>query len=146
MKLAVIQFREAPSEEVLGSFAEDVQVGIQNYLRRHTHGTGQLEQSIKAYVYGKEIIVESDVPYAASLDRGTHTSKTMWNLINRVIPLKLKDGRTIFRRVTLESIRRGRWQQKPKMGMEFVDRGVDLAKSSASAKGLLDLRIVKPTS
>jgi hypothetical protein len=144
VKLAVIEFRQTPSDEVVEEFAADVQTGIKNYLRRHTRGTGKLEESIRARVFGKEIIVESDVPYAGTVDRGSHTSKTMWNLINQVIPLKLKDGRTIFRKVTLESIRRGKWQTKPRQGMDYVGRGVTLAKSSGSVKGLLDLRIVKP--
>jgi hypothetical protein len=146
VKLAVIQFRNrGVTEDVLEEFAEDVQQGIKNYLRRHTRGTGRLESSIRAYVYGREIIVESDVPYAKTVDQGTLASKTMWNLINQVIPLKLKDGRTIFRKVTLDSIRRGKWQTKPRPGKEYIERGVELARSSGSVKGLLDLRIVKPS-
>jgi hypothetical protein len=143
MILAVIDLKE-PNPKLLEELAADSVRGIREYLRIHTRGSGDLSESIRANVYGKQVIVESDMPYAASLDRGTSSRRTMWNLINKVIPLKLKDGRTIFRRVTLSSILRGKWQHGPKLGTDYAIRGIELAVMKSVPLGLSNIKITRP--
>ncbi len=132
MRLAVIVFTEDHFPGTLQELARRSQEGIRAWIRRHIGKTGKLERSIKCHVYGRRIVVESDAEYARAIDQGTMTSKSMWHLINQVIPLKLKGGKTIFRRVTAESIRQGKWRQKPRQGVDFVRKGIDLAKSMGS--------------
>jgi hypothetical protein len=134
--LAIVRFTEEQSEDVLDEFSWRVVKGIREYLKRVVKGTGSLGSSIRARVYGKEIVIESDRPYAKGLDRGT-SGRTMWSLINKVIPLKLKDGTVIFRRVTMESIRRGKWNATPHPGLNYVERGVDVARSEMSLRAQL---------
>jgi hypothetical protein len=134
MALAVIRFSGDTDDDVIEEFAGKVEAGIKAYLVRNTKkGSGVLAESIRSYVYGKEIVVESDAPHAKVMDKGSQ-GKVMWSLINKVVPIKLGDGRTIFRRVTMESIARGKWRQGPRAGLEFVRRGIDLAKSGMSLR------------
>lgn len=144
MQLAVISTTTNVPHEDLREFAKDIRVGIREYLAQRTRGSGRTAESIRAYVHGKEIVISSDVPYAKSLDQGTHTSRTMWELINRVIPLKLKGGKVIFRRVTLESLRNGKWRVGPKEGIDFVKHGVDIARARGTVKGTVAFQIKKP--
>ena len=125
--------------------AVDVTQGIREYLAGNLkHRSGQLEESIKSVAYGREIVVESDLPYAKSLDRGSKTSNVMWHLINKVVPLKLRDGRTIFRAMTMDGVRRGKWRTKPKMGVDFIGRGVEIARSKISLRSFQNFIVVKP--
>ena len=146
MPLAVIKFSEEQSPDVVQEFAEEVEGGIKAWLAQNTHGTGKTAKSIRAHVYGREIIIESDVPWAETLDRGSHETRVMWDLINRVVPIKLKSGRTIFRKVTLESIRAGKWRQKPREGLDYIRKGIELARSGMSLRAQLDFVVEKPVS
>lgn len=137
--LAIIKFTEEQSPGVMEDFSEEVVRGIRDYLYKKTKGTGRLASSIKAQVYGKQIVVESDVPYARAADQGFVRSRSMWGLINKVIPLKLRDGTVVFRRVTLESLLRGKWRTRPRPGLEFVERGVELARSRLSLRAQLSI-------
>jgi hypothetical protein len=145
MPLAVIKFTEEQSDDVLEDFAEEVRIGIAEYLNEHTRGTGRTADSIRAHVYGKEIVVESDVPWAKVLDEGSFDSRVMWHLINQVVPIKLEGGRTIFRKVTLESIQAGGWRKKPQVGLDFVRKGIERARSRTSLRAQLDYVVEKPT-
>ena len=144
MSLAVITFTEEQSPEVKAEFAKEVETGVKAFLHRNLKNpTGRLEESIKAYVYGKHIVVDSDVPYAKEIDQGKKTTEVMWNLINRVVPIKLGGGRTIFRRVTLDSILRGKWKQSPRPGLNYVERGVEIAKSRMSVRAQINVIVQK---
>lgn len=135
--IAIIRFAEAPSTEGAEDFAENAVQGMREYLASHTRGTGALAQSLKATVYGKQIVVESDLPYAKSVDQGFRRSKTLWGLITRVIPIKLKSGTTIFRRVTADSLLRGKWTTRPRPGIGFVEKGAELARGRQSLRARL---------
>lgn len=135
--LAVIRFSEEQTPDVLEEFADASAAGIRQFLGMHTRGTGRLAASIRALVYGKHIVIESDLPYAESVDKGERFSRTMWNLINRVIPIKLQSGKVIFRKVTLESIIRGKWSVRPRPGLDYVKKGVELARSKMSLRAQL---------
>lgn len=125
--------------------AVDVTQGIREYLAGNLkHRSGRLEESIRSVAYGREIVVESDLPYAESLDRGSKSSNVMWHLINRVVPLKLRDGRTIFRAMTMESVRRGKWRTRPRMGVDFTGRGIEIARSKTSLRSFQNFIVVKP--
>jgi hypothetical protein len=144
MPLAIITFTEEQPPEVKAEFAREVETGIKAFLRRNLKNpTGRLEHSIQAYVYGKHIAVDSDVPYAREVDQGKKTSEVMWNLINKVVPIKLDGGRTIFRRVTLNSILRGKWKQSPRPGLNYVDRGVEIARSRMSVRAQINVIVQK---
>ena len=95
MNLGLIVFTETQTPETLQDFAQDVERGVQSYIRRHVKGTGKLERSIRAHVFGRHIMVTSDETYAGVVDRGRKSTRTQWELINRVIPIKLKDGRCL---------------------------------------------------
>jgi len=144
MGLAVITFTEEQTPEIKAEFAKEVEIGMKEYLSRNLkHPTGRLEHSLKAYVYGKHIMIESDAPYAKEVDQGRKTTEVMWNLINRVVPIKLEGGRTIFRRVTLDSILRGKWRKRPRPGINFVDRGIDTARSRMSIRAQINVIVQK---
>jgi len=144
MPLAIIKFTEEQTPEIKAEFAQEVESGIRAFLRRNLKNpTGRLEDSVRSYVYGKHIVVDSDVPYAKEVDQGNPRSRVMWNLINRVVPIKLGGGRTIFRRVTLDSILRGKWRQAPRAGLNFVERGVDIARSRMSIRAQISVIVQK---
>jgi len=144
MSLAYIVFSENYSPEIKAEFAGEVETGIKAFLRQTLKNpTGRLEDSIKAHVYGKYIVIESDVPYAREVDQGKRSSEPMWSLINRVVPIKLGGGRTIFRRVTLESILKGKWRSKPRPGINFVEGGVAIAKSEMSVREQVNVVVQK---
>lgn len=135
--LAIIKFTEKQSDDVLEDFSKEVVRGIRDYLYKSTHGTGRLASSIKAQVYGTHIVVESDLSYAKAVDQGFTSPRSLWSLINKVIPLKLRGGTVIFRRVTLESLLRGKWRTRPRPGLRYVERGVELARSRLSLRAQL---------
>ncbi len=146
MPLAVITFTEQTLDrEGMERFAGNVVIGIREYLARNVrHRTGRTEESIKAAVYGKQIVVDSSMSHTKALDRGSYSSRVMWHLINKVVPLKLGDGRTVFRRVTLESIRNGKWRTKPRAGLNFVEKGIEIARGKSSLRSRLNFTVVKP--
>lgn len=145
MVLAVISFTDSIPQSEMKEFAGEVVVGIREFLSRNLgRRTGRTEESIKAVAYGRQIVVDSSVAHAKALDRGSQSSKVMWHLINRVIPLKLKDGKVIFRAVSLDSIRRGKWRTQPRQGLDFVRKGIDIAKSKGSLRSRLNFVVSKP--
>jgi hypothetical protein len=145
MPLAVITFTNPISQDEMGEFADDVVLGIREFIYRNAkQRTGKTEESIKAMAYGRQIVVDSSLPHAKSLDRGSQSSKVLWHLINRVVPLKLRDGRTIFRAVSLDSIRRGKWRTQPRQGMDFVRKGIEIAKGKGSLRSRLNFVVSKP--
>lgn len=145
MNLGLIVFNEDQAQETLQDFAQDVERGVKAYIRRHVKGTGKLENSIRAHVFGRHIMVTSDQTYAGVVDRGRKSTRTQWELINQVIPIKLKGGRTIFRRVTLESIRRGKWRTGPTQGLDFVRKGAEEALGLRPTKDRMTFQVRKPT-
>lgn len=134
--LAVIRVTDhGVSDDTMEEFSEHIVSGIRGVVGMTAkHPTGQLAQSIKAHVYGKHIVVESDLPYAEAIDKGVKHPKSVWSLINKVVPLKLSSGKVIFRRVTIDAILKGKWHRRPKAGMDFVRRGVGVASGSLRAR------------
>lgn len=145
MPLAVIMFTDPIPRGEMEEFADDVVLGIREYIYRNVkRRTGRTEESIKATAYGRQIVIDSSAAHARALDRGSRSSKVLWHLINRVVPLKLRDGRTIFRAVSLDSIRRGKWRTQPRVGMDFVKGGIEIAKSKGSLRSRLNFIVTKP--
>ena len=134
--LAVVRVTDYDaSDELVSEFSDQIVEGIRAVLSTTTdEPTGKLSESIKARAYGRHIIIESDVSYASALDKGTRGSQASWSLINKIIPLKLDSGKVIFRRVTLQSILRGKWRQRPRQGVDFVRKGIRVASSSLRAR------------
>lgn len=133
--LAIITFSEDPPKEVL----ERVRAQIEKSIRQRAdavispHASNALPASIHAHVvHGRAIVVDSDKTWAKYVNEGTAGS-TLYSLIGKVVPLRLKSGVTIFRRVTEEALRRGRWHIPPKAGTNFVSGGVQAAMASDPA-------------
>jgi len=126
--LAIITFSEDPPDEVLARVREQIEAGVKEEARianRH-NSPGGLVDSMKVYVVANAIIVDNDKAYAKYVKEGT-AGRQLWNLIGKVIPLKLKSGSTIFRRVTEKALREGKWKIPAQPGKDFVRRGVQRA-------------------
>jgi hypothetical protein len=142
MPVAVIEMTEGVDPEIMQEFASEVVTGMREVIYRTAkHRSGRLEESLRAIVYGRTIVVESSEPYAEVLNKGTHWSRVMWDLIGKVIPIKLDDGRIIFRKATLDSVLRGKWRTKPRTGTEFVRKGAEIARSRMSARAFLNFSV-----
>lgn len=130
MSLAIILIDEETTDEAMSAFVNNLKPGLHEALRLNTkRGTGDLAESLAIHVDSRRVIrIESSKKYAAALDRGTR-SRQMWYLINKVVPLKLPGGTTIFRRVSLDSIIKGKWRHPGTPGLNFVEKGVRLAKA-----------------
>jgi len=133
------------TDEAVAEFASKLKPGLREALRRSTKtGSGDLADSLSIHVEGRKVIrITSSARYAVALDRGTR-SRIMWGLINKVVPLKLSGGTTIFRRVTLSSLIRGKWRYPGTPGLNFVEKGAQLAKAFTDSP--VGYRIQKPPS
>jgi hypothetical protein len=142
MALAIIVIDEDASDEAIAQFKENLKPGISEAIRNVSKSpTGKLADSISIQEEGLRVIrVVSSAPYADEVDSGSRP-RTMWNLINRVVPLKLS-GTTIFRKVTLKSILEGKWHYPGTPGKAFVEKGADLARKKMDRP--ISFRIVKP--
>lgn len=126
--LAVITFSEDPPQEVLARVRKQIEDGIKEEARvanRH-NAPGGMVDSMKVYQVGSAIIVDNDKNYAKYVRDGT-AGRQLWNLIGKVVPLKLKSGHTIFRRVTEKALREGKWKIPSQPAKDFVRRGVQRA-------------------
>jgi len=126
--LAIITFSDDPPEEVLERVREAVEAGIKAEIQRSSrkNSPGGLADSMKVYTVGESIIIDNDKTYAKMVNEGT-AGRQLWNLIGKVIPLKLRSGHTIFRRVTEKAIREGKWRTPSQPAKDFVRRGVNQA-------------------
>lgn len=143
MTLALIMLQQDLPPEIVDQFVENLHKGIAETLKANTKSGGQaLADSISAYQESPKIIrIVSSLPYAAAVDRGT-PPRVMWELINRVVGLKLPGGITVFRRVSLKSVMQGKWRKPARRGINFVDLGADKAKAGLPVP--INFRVVKP--
>lgn len=143
MTLAIIILDDETTDEAVAEFATKLKPGIREILRRGTKtSSGDLADSISVHVENRNVIrISSSEDYAVALDRGTR-SRIMWSLINKIVPLKLPGGTTIFRRVTLASLIRGKWRYPGTPGLNFIEKGAQLAQ--ANTEGQIGYRIQKP--
>jgi hypothetical protein len=87
-------------------------------------GPAEIASSLRARLsLGNIVVVESDVPYAEGVEQG-QPARVMWSVLNKVVPMKLKDGRVIFRRASLKSFLKGKWTRKPVLGKHLVSEAV----------------------
>jgi hypothetical protein len=142
MSLAIIIIDENASDEAIAQFKERLKPGIADAIRNVCKNpTGNLADSISLHEEGlRTIRIVSSADYADEVESGSRP-RTMWNLINRVVPIKLS-GTTIFRKVTLKSILEGKWNYPGRPGKEFVEKGANLARKSMDHP--ISFRIVKP--
>lgn len=141
MNLGVIVLDESTSEEAVEQFAARLKPSLRQALELVCKETsGKLAQSLDIVPEGPRVLrVVSSLEYGKSVDRGG-SPRVMWNLINRVVPLKL-NGTTIFRKVTLNSLLRGRWRYPGTAGKGFVEKGAALAKAGMDLP--VQFRVVK---
>lgn len=142
MALAIIVIDEDASDEAIAQFKERLKPGISEAIRNVCKSpTGTLAESISIQEVGlRTIRIVSSASYAGEVDSGSRP-RTMWNLINRVVPIKLS-GTTIFRKVTLKSILEGKWHYPGTPGKAFVEKGAHLARKKMDHP--ISFRIVKP--
>lgn len=130
MTLALIIIDDETTDEAVQEFVDKLKPGLAEAIRmtaKNPHG--DLAESLSVHVESRKVIkIETSSKYAEAVDRGTR-SRQMWNLINRVVPLKLPGGTTIFRRVSLNSITKGKWRYPGTPGLNFVEKGAQLAKA-----------------
>ncbi len=128
MSLAIIVIDENASDEAIAQFKERLKPGIGEAIRNVCKSpTGNLADSISIHELGPRTIrIVSSADYADEVESGSRP-RTMWNLINRVVPIKLS-GTTIFRKVTLKSILEGKWRYPGTPGKAFVEKGANLAR------------------
>lgn len=142
MPLAIIIINESASDEAISQFRERLKPGISEAIRNVCKSpTGRLSDSISIHSEGlRTIRIVSSADYAKDVESGT-SPRTMWHLINQVVPIKLS-GTTIFRKVTLKSILAGKWHYPGTPGKSFVEKGANLARKSMDHP--ISFRIVKP--
>jgi hypothetical protein len=142
MPLAIIVIDEGASDEAIEQFKKKLKPSIAEAIRNVCKNeTGKLADSISIQEVGQRTIqIVSSVPYADEVESGSRP-RTMWNLINRVVPIKLS-GTTIFRKVTLKSILEGKWNYPGTPGKFFVEKGANLARKEMEQA--ISFRIVKP--
>ena len=143
MTLALIMLDDDTTDEATAEFADKLKPSLREVLRQGTKsGSGSLADSLSIHVENRKVIrITSSAKYAAALDQGTR-SRIMWGLINKIVPLKLSGGTTIFRRVTLSSLIRGKWRYPGTPGLNFVEKGAQLAKARADSP--VGYRIQRP--
>lgn len=143
MTLAVILVDEDATDEAVAEFVDKLKPGIREILQHGTKSSsGELADSLAIHVENRRVIrIESSAKHAGSVDRGV-MPHAMWYLINKVVPLKLPGGTTVFRRVSLESIIKGKWRHPGTTGLNFVERGAELARARMELP--LRFRMQKP--
>jgi len=143
MTLALIILQQDVPQDVVDQFVENLRKGIAETLKATTKSGGKnLADSISAYQESPKIIrVVSSLPHAAAVDRGT-PPRVMWELINKVVGLKLPGGITVFRRVSLSAIMRGKWRKPARRGINFVSLGADKAKMGLPMP--INFQVVRP--
>jgi len=145
MSLAIILIDEGTDDEAIAEFVSKLKPGLQEAIRLNAkHSTGALAESLSVDMDMRRVIrIESSKEYAAEVDRGSR-SRMMWGLINKVVPLKLPGGTTIFRKVSLTSLIRGKWRYPGTQGLDFVEKGAELARARMS--GPIGFRIQRTPS
>lgn len=124
-RLAILTFSEDPPADVLERVRAQVQQSVAQAADAviSPNSTNRVPASIRAQVSGRMIVIDSDVHYTQFIDRG-HGPATLYSLIGKIVPLKLRSGVTIFRRVSAEAIRKGKWRIPMQPGTGFVRDGV----------------------
>jgi hypothetical protein len=142
MPLDILVIDENASVEAIAQFKENLKPALSDAIRNVCKSpTGRLADSLSIHEEGPRTIrIESSVDYADEVDSGSRP-RIMWNLINRVVPIKLS-GTTIFRKVTLKSILEGKWHYPGTPGKDFVEKGAALARKKMDQP--ISFRVVKP--
>lgn len=124
--LAIVTFSSDPPAEVLERVRSQLESSVRSAADSSISATASnaLPDSIHATIVNENtIVVDSDKTWAKFVDEGT-SGATLMSLIGKIVPLKLKSGTTIYRRVTMEAIQRGRWRIPPRAGTNFVQEGL----------------------
>lgn len=121
--LAVIRIEDPRADEAsVLDFVRGVEREAKNLYREK--GPAEIAASLRARLsMGNVVVVESDVPYAEGIEQG-QPARVMWSVLNKIVPLKLKSGRVIFRRASLKSFLKGKWTRKPVLGKHLVSEAV----------------------
>ncbi|MEN6550139.1 MAG: hypothetical protein ABFE07_29190 [Armatimonadia bacterium] len=103
------------------------------------HPTGNLANSIRAYVIGNSIFIYTNAPEAEAVEEGVRPH-TMWYLLNKTIPIRTFEfgiERLTFRRASLKSYLRGAWRHPGTEGQHIFRDGIQegLAQSSEELAG-----------
>jgi hypothetical protein len=124
--LAIVSFSDDPPEEVLERVRRQLEASVKEAANSSISAgaSDALPKSMHATIINSNtIVIDSDKTWAKYVDEGTSGS-TLFSLIGKIVPLRLRSGVTIFRRVTMEAISRGRWRIPPRSGTNFVQEGM----------------------
>lgn len=89
-------------------------------------GADEMADSASAYVEGNSIIIHSEKAHFKYHNEGTRPH-VMWYLLGKTIPITKSDGTKTFRKATLGSFLKGKWQNPGIKPKRFVEFGVSLA-------------------
>lgn len=84
-----------------------------------------LAEQISATVHGRAIIVRTESAAVAAIEKGQR-SRVMYDMVGRTVPIRTKTGATIFRKVTIEAIARGKWHRKSIPGKRLVEKAAQM--------------------
>lgn len=124
--LAIVTFSDDPPKEVIERVRQQIENSVKQTANSNISATASdaLPNSIHATVINENtIVVDSDKTWAKYVDEGT-SGATLFSLIGKIVPLRLRSGVTIYRRVTMEAIQRGKWRIPPRAGTNFVQEGL----------------------
>jgi hypothetical protein len=97
------------------------------FIRHFKNSDGsKLAESVEAYIENGTIIIHSEHAHFKYQNEGVRAHQ-MWYLLGKTIPLKGKDGKTVFRKVTLGSFLKGKWQHPGYEGKHYVEAGINMA-------------------
>ncbi|MEM5866646.1 MAG: hypothetical protein QXG39_01865 [Candidatus Aenigmatarchaeota archaeon] len=84
---------------------------------------------------GDRVIVVSDHPAFTFLDRGVRPH-VMDYLRGKVVPIRTKEGRVIFRTVSDKSLREGKWRHKGIPAQRYIETAISKLKDSLQIRNI----------
>jgi hypothetical protein len=129
----------AMSRELLEYAGQVTVEAIQNEIRRASF-KGVPVDLIRSFEYkieNDQLVISSDHPAAAYLDRGvkpyqmSHLTK-----VRKPIPIITDSGEVVFRSATEASMRSGGWRHPGIEGKDFIQRGVAKAQEEIKKKAV----------
>ncbi len=129
--LAIVRLNEDIDPPTLREFVAGVEQEVQQTYAE-AGVSPSIVDTLRAYISGKAIVVEGSHPAAEAIEHGTKP-RVMWELLNKVIPIKTESGVTIFRKASMKSFLRGGWTRSHVPGKHLVPQAVRRYQGHADA-------------
>jgi len=107
------------------AIAENIKKALIELLISMSKKYARLAQSVKVKVVNDGVEISMD-EYGKYLDLGTR-GRYMTSHIGKSIPIETGSGKVIIRKVTSDSIARGRWYNPGIKALNFVEHAIKLA-------------------